>query len=173
MKALHQNLFFSVSSLLVSINYKFCVNIEPNYCSLQFSVSPVDKHWFSVRLTSEITRIEHVNSTCCSLRSMEIFTKQMLPAESSIANFLPNESWKVFFTLLKIFAVGLAPYRLWKCREQFPNDGRLRQQESELMQMAEFAPRHVIKAADKRDDPASYNSVKPKLLRQSLEEEES
>lgn len=31
----------------------------------------------------------------------------------------------------------------------------------------------VIKAADKRDDSVSYNNVKPKLLRQSLEEEES
>lgn len=30
-----------------------------------------------------------------------------------------------------------------------------------------------IKAADKRDGPVSYNPVKPKLLRQSLEEEES
>lgn len=79
----------------------------------------------------------------------------------------------MFFTLLKIFAVGLAPHRKWKCREQFPNDGRLRQQESEFMQMAEVAPRHIIKAADKRDDPESYNSIKPKLLRQSLEKEES
>lgn len=42
---------------------------------------------FSKRLTSEIARIEPVNSTCYSPRSMERFTKQMLPAQSSIANF--------------------------------------------------------------------------------------
>lgn len=129
MKALYQDKFsFGLHQLQTLCGHRTHLLLTPVLC-----LSCRQTLVFSRRLTSEISRIEPVNNTCYSLTSMERFTKQMLFADSSIANFLPNESLKVLFTLLGIFAVGLAPYRQWKCREQLPNDGRFHQQESDLM----------------------------------------